>query len=446
MTVVGGEFDRGSLLHRLTQDLPKPGRYVIAFSGGLDSTVLLHLMAGLRAELQAPVSAIHVDHGLQTEAAAWGGHCRAVCNRLEVGFRLLTTDATPAPGQSPEAAARDARYRALAAAMQSGDMLLTAHHRDDQVETLLLQLLRGAGADGLAAMPMLKPWGDGWHARPLLDVTRARLQQWATSSGLAWVEDPSNAAVHADRNFLRHEVLPKLASRWPGLRAGITRSAAHCADAAAIISERAEEDLAMATGTDPDSLCLDVLRTLSVERQRHLLRAWLRRAGVAAPAARHLDEARRQFCDAASDRGPRIEWDGCVLRRYRDQAWITRGEPASPTCGRVSWRGESLSLGPGLGRVNRKAVVGDGVRREAWRDGHVEVGYRQPGLRCRLPGRAGSRALKQLLQEAGVPPWRRPLLPLLFIDDRLAAVATIGVCESFAASEGEPGWLFDWVL
>ena len=200
---------------RLTQDLPRPRGYRVAFSGGLDSTALLHLLGLARSQLAAPVEAVHVDHQLQSASAAWTDHCREVCRQLEIPLQVLTVDAHPTPGQSPEAAARQARYAALSEMHRGDEMLLTAHHVDDQAETLLLQLLRGAGVEGLAAMPMIRTWQGGWHARPLLDIPRRALHAWAQAQGLAWIEDPSNAHTTADRNYLRHEIMPRLLGRWP---------------------------------------------------------------------------------------------------------------------------------------------------------------------------------------------------------------------------------------
>ena len=213
-----------------------PPSYQVAFSGGLDSLVLLHALCALRGRLAAGVAAVHVHHGLHSDADEWDAHCQQVCDELGVAYTLLRVDGRPATGESPEAAARDARYRALAEWLPAGHCLLTAQHQDDQAETLLLQLLRGSGVSGLAAMPVMTGLGAGHHLRPLLEMTRPALHHYATAHALRWIEDPSNQSSAYDRKYLRHQVLPRLRERWPAVSSSLSRSAAHCAEASALLS------------------------------------------------------------------------------------------------------------------------------------------------------------------------------------------------------------------
>jgi tRNA(Ile)-lysidine synthase len=213
-------FEPQLLLEQLNDRFPRPARYWVAFSGGLDSTVLLHVLASARGDLRAPLSAIHIDHALQAGSTDWVRHCREQCGQLDVPLHTMLVDAAAPPGESPEAAARNARYTAIAAALGPRAMLLTAHHLDDQAETLLLQLLRGAGVEGLAAMPSIRAWHGGWHARPLLAWRRDALHAWATAKQLGWIQDPSNAQTAAYRNYLRHQIVPLLRARWPASAAG----------------------------------------------------------------------------------------------------------------------------------------------------------------------------------------------------------------------------------
>lgn len=439
-----GDALEARLKSRVRHELPTPSAYWVAYSGGLDSSVLLQLLARLRGDLAAPVGAVHVDHGLHAASGGWAAHCRAVCDELDLPFRLLRVDARPGKGESPEAVARERRYAAIGSALGPGAMLLTAHHLDDQAETLLLQLMRGAGAAGLAGMPLWRPWEDRWQARPLLDVRREALRAWAGHQGLGWIEDPSNAQCDADRNYLRHVVLPDLLARWPGAVDNIARSATHCADAAELTALQAERDLARCRGQGSGRLRLDCLRPLSPARQRALLRHWIAACDAPPLPFGQLVEARHQLLDARSDAAVLIAWQGCQLRRFRDTVWLLRQPPTHPARSPIEWNGETRHLGPGLGRVRRVKGPG-GIDPDRWDRGHVDLVYRTSGLRCRPAGRGGSRTFKAIAQENNIPPWQRPCLPIVRIDGEIAAIANCCVCEGFEAGPGELGWRIDWV-
>ncbi len=438
-----GRFGPESLLEWLQRQPLDPVHYWVGYSGGLDSTVLLHALAAIRPRLSAPIAAIHVDHGLQPGSAGWARHCQEHCDQLQIPLTRLVVDAAPAPGESPEAAARAARYAAIAGAIGERGMLLTAHHKDDQAETLLLQLLRGAGVDGLAAMPAVRPWRGGWHGRPLLDWRRAQLHAWAQTRGLRWLEDPSNAETRADRNYLRHRVVPLLLARWPGAVEGIARSAALCADAAEIVTQQARRDLQPVLSSSRH-LRTDGLRRLPRAQARNVLRIWLREQGAPPMPLRRLDEALHQLLDARRDAAVRIAWDKVELRRFRDQVWLLVGPVARPPVEPLAWAQAAVSLGPGLGRLSCRRGPG-GIDFGRWERGRVEIGYRHAGLRCRPAGRAGTRPFKKLAQEQGIPPWLRDITPVVFIDGQPAAIANCCVCEPFAAPPGTEGWIVDWL-
>jgi tRNA(Ile)-lysidine synthetase-like protein len=226
----------------------------------------------------AHVRLIHVDHQLQPASAAWSAHCRRLARAWKVPFDSLTADIARKPGASLEAAARDARYALLARAMLPGEVLVTAQHRDDQAETLLLQLFRGAGVAGLAAMPSIAPFGPGRIARPLLDTSRAQILACAQRYKLRWIEDPTNEQTAFGRNFLRHRVMPVIRERWPGVDLAIARSAAHMADAQKLLDAQAQSDLAAAA--DGGGLNVAALRALPAARRRNLVRAFIARAGL----------------------------------------------------------------------------------------------------------------------------------------------------------------------
>ncbi|MFP5505081.1 MAG: tRNA lysidine(34) synthetase TilS [Gammaproteobacteria bacterium] len=435
---------------------PEAGGYWVAFSGGLDSQVLLHALAARRERLPAPLAALHVNHNLQADAPAWAEHCRAVCAALDVSYRLLSVAARPDAGESPEAAARVARYRALAGALPPGAALLTAHHRDDQAETLLLQLIRGAGPKGLAAMPAVAELDNALGAvparnperpvrllRPLLEYSRDDLHAYAREQGLQWIDDPSNARTDYDRNYLRHEILPRLRARWPAVNATLGRAAAHQAEAAALLEDLAALDVQTVAGAWPGSLSVSALLRLSAPRRANLLRHWLHRSGVPVPAGAVLARIAPDVLRAAPDAEPLLAWPGARLRRYRDLLLLDDLHEEEDPSRCLEWdMSQALTL-PG-GVLRAEPAHGAGVARRHFADGRCQVRFRQGGERLRPAGRREHHTLKHLFQEAGVPPWERMRVPLIHRGDSLIAVAGYWVCEGFQAADDEPGVRFVW--
>ncbi|WP_422598973.1 tRNA lysidine(34) synthetase TilS [Pseudomonas sp.] len=408
--------------------------WTVAFSGGLDSTVLLHLLVGLAQRQPLPtLRAIHIQHGLQAAAQAWPAHCQQVCD--ELGVPLLQREVQVQPGASLEQAARDARYGAFAAALGADEVLLTAQHRDDQAETLLFRLLRGAGARGLAAMPASRPLGVGQLVRPLLEVSRAELEDYARANGLDWVEDPSNGDERFSRNFLRRQVLPVLTRRWPQAVASMARSAAHLSEAQGLLDELARTDLASIDEASRfawlslPSLPLAPLLELSVARQRNLLRHWL------APLTPLPDSDHwagwASLVNAAVDAAPVWRLARGELRRADGRLWWLSGPwlQSLPPIDLPLTASTQLSL-PGNGHV---CVLGQAP------EGALQVRYRHGGEVLRLAGR-GRRDLKRLLNEASVPGFLRGRLPLLYRGEELLAVA-----NAPQLSVAEPDtWQFLW--
>ena len=393
---------------------PEATRWVAAFSGGPDSTALLHAARGLARARGAALLAAHVNHGLQPAAAAFEARCRAVCAEWGVAFEALRVPARPAPGASPEAAARTARYRALGAFARPGAAVLLAHHRRDQAETLLLQLLRGAGPAGLAAMPAERPWNGGWLLRPLLDCPPEEIAAYLRRHGLAALADPDNENLKRDRNYLRRRLLPELERRWPAAERTLARAARHQARARGLLEERARED-----GADADALPLARLAALSPARRENLARFWLLGRGVPAPGERQLRAWLRAVEEAAPDRLPRLQCGGHEVYRWRGRLHLTETPPPLPAEGRWRWpAGRALAL-PELGLTlaweDLRAQLGGRVGAE------VEVRLRRGGERCRPPGRR-CRPLKKWLQDAGVPPWRRSRIPLVYENAELRLV------------------------
>ena len=415
-----------------------PSRLVLAFSGGLDSTVLLHALASLQAEHPVALRAVHVDHGLQEDSAAWSAHCREAARALGVDYLCRSVTVQLESGKGPEASARDARYGALHAELGPGDWLISAHHREDQAETLLLNLVRGSGPMGIAGIGAIRRFGPGWLARPLLDTSREELLDYAERMGLHWLDDPSNADRRFDRNFLRHDILPRLKSRWPDISARLLRSAGHAGEAAELLEDLADIDL-KGLGGRPDRLPIDRLKELSQARQRNLLRYSLKKLGLSTPTAMQLSRVLEEAIPARRDAQPLVSWPGASVRRYRNGLYLMpENLVESPATIPVS--SCDTPLGPGLGTLQFVHDAPHGMAKHLWQ-ADVQVRFRQGGERFQPEGQSHTRKLKKLLQEEGVVPWMRDRLPLVYADDELVAVGDLWIAAQAVA---EPGIAIRW--
>ena len=428
----------GDLPRILDAQLPSgaSGNVLVAFSGGLDSTVLLFALAPLGSRVRA----VHINHGLHPDADQWAAHCERVANELGVEYRSRTVSVPSEPEEGIESAARHVRYEALRELLHSGETLLTAHHADDQLETVLLALARGSGVDGLAAMPGCQRFGAGWHLRPLLEFTRAELATWARALKLEWLDDPSNDSSRFDRNYLRHHVVPGLRQRWPSIAHAATRTSTHLGEASHLLEELAALDFAKARFGS--CLRVSALRTLSGPRRRNLLRYWLRSCGARAPSTRKLAGLEHDMLNAQDDRVPYVEWDAVSVRRHRDLLYCSLDSPQASLDFTWSWQTpRSLDAIPGVLRA--EILHGRGVKRATLPE-EVRVRTRSGGERLRLPGHDHHRELKKLLQEANVLPWWRDRLPLIYVGDTLIAVADLWISADFAARENDEGVSFVW--
>ncbi len=429
---------------RALRQWPAAGRCHLAFSGGLDSTVLVDLALRCRQELP-PLHAFYVDHGLQPDSGHWAAHCATWCTARGLDFTVLALDGKPPTGESLEAWARRARYAALATRLAPGDLLLTAHHADDQLETFLLQALRGAGPAGLAAMAPLRRLAPGWLARPLLELTREQLRDYAEARELAWIDDPSNTDPALDRNYLRSAVLPALRARWPQAARTLSRSARQCAQVSEQLAAWAEAQLD--AGMVADGALVLARWSERPERERRLLlRHWLAEAGLPLPSMRMLAAIADQLAGADADRQVLLGYPGVELRRHRGRAYA--GPPLAPVPDvTLPWLTPSqpLALPGDLGRLVLDAGPG-GLDPQALAGRRLTVGFRRGGERIRLPGRAHHQMLTELCRRAGLAPWVRDRLPLLWVDDVLAAVANGWVAAPFAAPPAMPGLRLRWVM
>ncbi len=416
--------------------------YCLALSGGLDSSVLLDLLAKLRELYPFTLHAVHIHHGLSVHADSWAMHCQKLCAERNIPLTQLRVDAKTMSGESPEEVARECRYAALAQSISPNDILLTAHHQDDQAETVLSQLIRGAGPQGLAAMPRFIAFHSGFHGRPLLDFSRAILHEYAVSQQLTWVDDESNANVNFTRNFLRHEVMPLLKSRWPQVTQTMARVADHCAEAQHVLDIFIQQDLENCYGTELNTVSVKKLLLLSVARQRLVLRLWLKQRHFPLPSTIKLQHIMQDLLHAEKDKSPHIVWANVEMRRYQDNIYLLHCLPAYATTECYEWDlMQPLMLAENK-RLQAIVTQGQGLRVDITQ---VTVRFRQGGEKIQLPGRTHSHALKKLFQTWGVPPWLRDRIPLLFVGDELVAVVGWVVAEAFVAREGEQGRLVTWI-
>lgn len=424
------------------EHVPRDAPLVLGLSGGIDSMVLLHvLIRGLRMSPDR-IRAIHVNHQLSPQAAEWATFCRRRCR--EFGVRLKVVKVAVKRGNSTEAAARTARYGAFA---DSGaGIVVLAHNRDDQAETVLLQLLRGAGPRGLAAMPAFRSAAPGSPAvlRPLLDVPRNEIAAYAGQHRLQWIEDDSNDDRAFLRNFLRHEVLPLLETRLPGTGATLARAARLQAETSDLLDLLAVADLG---GTaPPNGLPLAPLKSLPPHRGRNVLRYFLRIRGLLMPDADHLGELLRQVLVARDDARVCIRTGGAELRRFRGTLYVVRPLHAPEPDFAVAWNGRGALRLDALGGVLRlERRTGAGMDAGLLRGSRLEVRVRRGGETLRLAAGGRRRTVRNLLQEAELPPWMRECLPFLYIDGELAAVAGIGVDVRFQAAAGRAGYWPVWL-
>jgi tRNA(Ile)-lysidine synthase len=386
--------------------------------------------------------AIHINHGLNPDAAKWSEQCEADCRHLKIEFHQKTINAKSTLGQSPEEIARCGRYAVFAAQLAVNDFLLTAHQQDDQAETLLLQLFRGAGPKGLSAMPMIKPFAAGFHARPLLDFTRHDLKQYAKEHQLHWIEDESNANTDFTRNFLRHDIMPLLKTRWPTVSKTLSRVASLCAETSEIIEEVAKKDLqesqqqpilqlSQQTNRVPSrlpnsTLSVKKLFELTPARQRQVLRAWISELGFPLPSALKLKQIQQDFLNARHDKLPHIQWKQVELRRYNHHLYLMKQMSRHNSSSIFQWDMQQPLVLPDIGELRAIKNIAE-VKK-------VIVRFRQGGEVCQLPGRKHHHELKKLFQQWDVPPWERDRVPLIYLNNQLIAVVGYFQDEAFFLS------------
>lgn len=388
-------------------------RFWIAYSGGIDSHVLLHFLAAHFADY--PLHAIHINHQLLPEAEAWATHCQHICAALKIPCSVIPVDISLSQRQGIEAAAREARYQAFAHVMKAGDLLFTAHHQDDQAETVLLQLLRGAGLKGLSAMPSIMPFAEGFLVRPFLKFKRHDLFIYAKANGLDWIDDHSNLSLHYDRNYLRHRLFPILQKRWPQASKTLASFAIHCAEQEALLSEYTQQDLIKIQGSYPNTINVLLLKKLTYERQAATLRQWIRQLGLPTPTRKVLKEILTSVLNAKPDAVPYVQWSNTKVHRYRNNLFAfssTSRQTKELTAEEKTWC-EQHKLKPAT-----KNIV-------------MQIRFRQGGEKFKPCKSRHTHELKKLFQAWSVPPWLRDQIPLIYYNEDLAAVVGYAIAEGY---------------
>lgn len=396
-------------------ELTAAKRVLVAYSGGLDSTVLLHLCNNDPLLKDKKILAIHVHHGLSPNADSWQQHCEQQCQQWQVRLTSRKVSIDQQSGESLEKLARDARYQVFASLVQAGDVLLTAHHQDDQAETVLLQLIRGTGIKGLAAMPAVNRFHAGYLVRPLLQASKAQLEAYAKQQQLTWIHDESNDNTRFERNFIRHEVLPSLQQKWPSAAATIARTATHHAEAQELLDLLAAQDLVQAQ-RGLNELDIPTLQRLSYARQKNCIRYLLHRLDYPTPSEAVLDQILTQILQAEADAEPVVQWQSVDARRYQDKLYLLPSLPEFNSTQVIAWQ-QQYQI-PELDFTKLK--------------GKLTLRFRQGGERFHPANRDKSQTLKKLMQEWQVVPWLRDRTPLLFCDDELVAVIGYAVAKAYA--------------
>lgn len=441
------EFLHQHLRNFLAHHIQPRTHVLLGLSGGQDSVVLLHCLLAMRQHISFELSAMHVHHGLNPKAGAWAEFCKTLCQNTDVPCQVSKVTVDRSDPAGIEAAARTARYHAFSTVPH--DVLLLAHHQQDQAETVLLQLLRGAGSKGLSAMAM----ADGKRAifRPFLNIPKARIEAYANQQQLDWVEDESNQDLRYARNFVRHKVLPVLASHFPAVSATLARSASLQAEQTMLADTLAEMDAA--NFVQGNRLLLVALEKFSDVRARNLLRWWIASNGIAMPSHARLGEMMRQLTTARADSALRLVLDGergLIIRRFQDAAWLVREPPLTAEnvedwTASLAWHEMQSQVLPDGSSLLLRHVHGQGIAMAKLAGLRLEIRYRRGGERLKCAANRPSQSLQHCFQEKQIPPWLRPQWPLVYCENQLICVPGVGIVPEFMAEESAPGLLIEWL-
>ena len=428
-------------LSDITGRLPPPiadkRRIIVAYSGGLDSSALLGALVETPTKTDFSIIAAHFNHNLQEASQGWVEHCRSVTKKYHIPFVTESNISRPKRGESIEGWAREQRYRWFEKLVGPGDLLVTAHHQDDQLETFMLQLIRGAGPHGLAGIRPCRAFGSGFLVRPMLDQTRGDVESYLADKEIPYIEDPSNKEQGFDRNYLRSEVLPKLYERWPKIAATVSRASRFQENIADDLDERATRFL-NENISENGGIARSALLSMPTGFRFSVFRQWCKDSNVKLPERRHFHEIEKAVFTGTASPSLRVEWKNALLRIFRDELYLEGREKVFDAAASFTWNlRDELTLPNGTLQVELRNAIGISTK---FRLGSIKVGYYQRvGERCHPSGRKHSQTLKKLFQEWQVPPWMRDKAPIIWIDGRVAAVVPYCICHDFVSAEGEQG-------
>lgn len=435
-------------LLQVLDTFPEVNTYLVGFSGGADSTALLHALGKIRGQLHAPVSAVHVNHGIHPDADLWQRQCEQFCRRLGIELTCLKIELENNSGKGMEAEARHLRYEAITSLLRPSDCLLTAHHADDQAETLLLNLMRGSGVEGLTAMPENRPLGNGFLQRPLLQFKNSALKHYLSENNIEWIEDPSNQYLNHDRNFVRHGLIPLMQTRWPDVSQRLMLTQEAMTDARHLLEKIADEYLA------PNLLHPHVLQITpecgaEAALFRLVIRRWLRQTGAPVVPAYKLGSFCEQVKSVESDHKVSVSWDGWLLRFYKNCLWLQTDLQILP-CPTLDWPDWQikLALGEHVGDVSLKAqeAAPGQPRREngVFPEGKLRIANRGNMKEAVINHGGHHKRLKKLFQAGDIPPWLRDSIPLCALDGEIVAIGDWCFSERFTSWLSEYGVSLEW--
>lgn len=418
-------------------------RIYVGYSGGVDSHVLLHLLARSIAP-KKQITAVYVHHGLQGCADEWQLHCKKIACDLGVQFLALQVNGVADKGDSPEESARNARYQAFEKIITKNTALLFAQHRQDQVETVLLQLFRGAGLKGLSGMPENTQMGEGQLLRPLLDISQEDILNYAKKHKLHWVEDPSNQEDVYDRNYLRRQIIPLVEQRWKGLDKAVLRSAGHCAEAQSLLSKQVQAEMLLLVDKSNQSLDINTLLLRDKTQQQWIIREWMAYLNLRMPSVKLLDSLLNDVLLARDDANPVIQYEMCTIRRYQGRLYSVLDTPEVSPNSEITWLDIQQDLYLSDNSKLQLIAAQSGIASQHLKGALVQIKYRTGGEKISLAHRIGRHSLKKLYQEEKIPPWQRESIPLIYIGGKIAAVADLWVSAEFYSEAAEPCFKITW--
>ena len=418
-----------------------PNKFCIAFSGGIDSMVLLHAMKNIIDE-KSQIRAIHINHNIVDNSKVWAKSCEVICNNLGIDIEIISLELTH-NGFGIEAAARDERYKRLKEKLYENEYLLSAHHQEDQMETVFLRMARGTGLDGLQGINEKYSFGKGIIFRPMLAVSKESVIDYAEEHQLKWVEDSSNQDTHFDRNFLRKKIIPEFRRRWPSIASSVSRLSQLSAQNIKILNQVAEEDIGPIVSIN--ELALSKLMDKSFERANNILRYIILANGMSVPSMKTLQNGLKKILDPKTDKAV-IAWKGYCIRKYKNNLYFLSSSDLKPNKVdvKIPWQiDKKVNLGENIGTIEATFIHGDGLSIQKC-ENKLTISYRQGGELIKPIGHRINKSLKNLFQENKILPWKRDKIPLIYYQDELISVADLWLNQNYIASQNEPGFIVKW--